>query len=631
MWKKELDDPKDSDKSSSSDSKRVHGSDDNYSDDFENSNSSDSTVKEIKGNKEEVTERKVKPGPRGEYYDEAYACDDENVPMHDGNEEMHVGNEEMHDKKAVSHKALNGQKSAAHITADIISIKSLEEDKKYYLSDDETDRDEIEKGPLATTFEDMNIIGPLATLLVKVRRIKRLNAAKGSHSDLNSDNLDGVSRNSVGSMLEEESLEYAGNIVTESSSLSSLNWDELPNGKKKLDPIKKKKKSKAKVNQNDHSFDSEEEYVERPLQRRLSNASILSREYIQATQEVVMSVLESQRQMAKSCKQVADSSKIVMASSKEVLESSKQVNESSKQVNESSKQVNNSSQQVIASSKHVIESAMHAVEVLKKTADEYKSSNGQSDPAVERQSEKEATKDGDTKPEEKESLQNQEEEKKSESKTEDPVEVVDEARKETTTVTSVPTEDDDFKEDSSVSHASSRATDERSHNTDESTECADFIPEEDIPHDFEDTVFDKVVRLFDSVPQPDEPHSHEEKQDTEKTESQEIKADDSPQIVKGKTYFDLLREKKLERKPILKRRMTVPDNFKPQSTEEEEGEETITMTVPKTFLYMEYGHKSHLKRIHILKLSKLGLQSNHQENLHAMRKLKTTWRKHKRH
>ena len=629
----------DSLKSSSSDSKRAHGSDDNYSDDFENSVSSDSTLKEernentekeneVEGEDGEKPVKKVTSTKRGEYFDEEYACDDNDddydddevtPPMHDGDGES---------KKQHVHKA------ASHVAADVVSIKSLEEDKKYYLSDDESDVEERTKGPMATTFDEMNIIGPLATLLVKVRRRKRLKSAKGSSSQR--DSTDGSNRTS-GSTIDEEITTVAfstENVLTtnigSSSSLSSLNLDQLPTGKKKLDPIKKKKK-KSKKEKKESSIESIDDVEGLPRQRKMSDSSIISREYIQATQEVVKSVLESQRQMAMSCKQVADSTQMVMASSKEVVESSKQVNESSKQVNESSKQVNCSSEQVIASSKHVIESAMHAVEMLKKTAEECKNSSVQ-DSSTQKKSqttENSIEKRENTDPSEdakaEVTAKASDIDVKTTAENEESVKLtgkddqVDNIKGEEEVMEE---NDPEIKEDSSVSHASSRATDERSHNTDESTECADVLAEPDVAHVIEDTVFDKVVRMFDSVPDPDEPHDAQA--DSPDKEEDDVGDDKNASLDKvdtnnednpGKETRSVAQRRMTdpgissippenvkseliapqdqpqEKKPILKRRETETNFFKPDSKETDDGEELITKVVPKTFLYMEYGRQ----------------------------------------
>nr|XP_022304753.1 glutamate-rich protein 3-like isoform X4 [Crassostrea virginica] len=346
-----------------------NASEDNcYSDDFEGS--SESTVMSVKCNEKQKVEdnsitqkdntslTNAEPKRRGEYYDEAYACDGNKLSQHDETENACM--------------SVNAQ-----IEFDSMSMKSLDEEKKFYIEED-SENEEMKQGPLKTTYEDMNIIGPLATLLMKVRRKKREMQARAmteSESD-----QDGQKETSEGfgssSSLEKESVEKLGS----QTSLSSLPFENQPNGRKKLEPIMKDKKKRKKKNSVSSSLTDSGRISSETngRSRKLSDASIKSfdshrsiEQAIEASQEVVKAVLQSQKQMVISIQQVTESSKLVVNSSKEVLESSKQVNESSKQVNESSKQVNESSKQVVETSQQAISTAMHAIRSIQQAEKEF--------------------------------------------------------------------------------------------------------------------------------------------------------------------------------------------------------------------------------------------------------------------
>ncbi|XP_065942232.1 glutamate-rich protein 3 isoform X3 [Magallana gigas] len=336
-------------------------SDDNYSDDFEGS--SESTVISLKDQDEkQKTQDHKNSVPNasrcGEYYDEAYACNGDKLSQHDENACVSVNEN-------------------AQPNPETISMKSFDEEKKFYVEED-SENEELRQGPLKTTYEDMNIIGPLATLLMKVRRKKREMQSRIS-VDSESDQ-DGQKETTSEGFGSSSSLEKESGRLGSQTSLSSLPFENQPNGKKKLQPIVlEKKKRKKKVSSASYLTDSGRISSEtNGRARRLSDASIRSfdshrsvEQALEASQEVVKAVLESQKQMAISIQQVTESSKLVVNSSKEVLESSKQVNESSKQVNESSKQVNESSKQVVEASQQAIDTAMKAINTFKQTEKEF--------------------------------------------------------------------------------------------------------------------------------------------------------------------------------------------------------------------------------------------------------------------
>uniref|UniRef100_A0A8W8N737 DUF4590 domain-containing protein n=1 Tax=Magallana gigas TaxID=29159 RepID=A0A8W8N737_MAGGI len=312
----------------------------------EDEGSSESTVISLKDQGEKPKtqdhENSVPNASRcGEYYDEAYACNGDKLSQHDENACVSVNEN-------------------AQPNPETISMKSFDEEKKFYVEED-SENEELKQGPLKTTYEDMNIIGPLATLLMKkVIKTDKRKTSEGFGSS---------------SSLEKES----GRLGSQTS-LSSLPFENQPNGKKKLQPIVlEKKKRKKKVSSASSLTDSGRISSEtNGRARRLSDASIRSfdshrsvEQALEASQEVVKAVLESQKQMAISIQQVTESSKLVVNSSKEVLESSKQVNESSKQVNESSKQVNESSKQVVEASQQAIDTAMKAINTFKQTEKDF--------------------------------------------------------------------------------------------------------------------------------------------------------------------------------------------------------------------------------------------------------------------
>uniref|UniRef100_K1QC77 DUF4590 domain-containing protein n=1 Tax=Magallana gigas TaxID=29159 RepID=K1QC77_MAGGI len=213
-------------------------SDDNYSDDFEGS--SESTVISLKDQGEKPKtqdhENSVPNASRcGEYYDEAYACNGDKLSQHDENACVSVNEN-------------------AQPNPETISMKSFDEEKKFYVEED-SENEELKQGPLKTTYEDMNIIGPLATLLMKVRRKKREMQSRMS-VDSESDQ-DGQKETSEG-FGSSSSLEKESGRLGSQTSLSSLPFENQPNGKKKLQPIVlEKKKRKKKVSSASSLTDSE--------------------------------------------------------------------------------------------------------------------------------------------------------------------------------------------------------------------------------------------------------------------------------------------------------------------------------------------------------------------------------------
>lgn len=342
-----------------------------YSDDFEASSAS--TVLSDKGadKKQEEGEnsstkekdtfvQNTKTSHHGEYYDEAYACDGDKLSLHDENE--------------IACMSVNVNVKE---NLETTSVKSFDEEKKFYVDEDSED-EELKKGPLQTTYEDMNIIGPLAALLMKVRRKKR---EMQSRLSIDSECEQDAERETSEGFSSSSSLDKESAKLGSQASLSSVPFENQLNGKKKLQPIVMDKKKKKKKNSSTSSLTDSGRISFEPngRSRRLSDASIRSfdshksieQQMIETSQDVVKAVLESQKQMAISIQQVTESSKLVVNSSKEVLESSKQVNESSKQVNESSKQVNESSKQVVESSQNAIDTAMQAILSIKQTEKEF--------------------------------------------------------------------------------------------------------------------------------------------------------------------------------------------------------------------------------------------------------------------
>lgn len=474
--------------------------DDNYSDDFEGS--SESTVVSIKDQdeKQKVSNHNSKQDHQnsvpnastnrcGEYYDEAYACNGDKLSQHDENACVSL------DQNAQSNP-------------ETISMKSFDEEKKFYVEED-SENEELKQGPLKTTYEDMNIIGPLATLLMKVRRKKREMQSRIS-VDSESDQ-DGQKETSEG-FGSSSSLEKESGRLGSQTSLSSLPFENQPNGKKKLQPIVlDKKKRKKKVSSASSLTDSGRISSEtNGRTRRLSDASIRSfdshrsvEQALEASQEVVKAVLESQKQMAISIKQVTESSKLVVNSSKEVLESSKQVNESSKQVNESSKQVNESSKQVVEASQQAINTAMEAINTFKQAEKDFAciiNDNKPTEKVEETVNANATSNQNNDSPSSREGSFSIEKEKEADMNTnnEENVASTFDLRKETDTV-------EESKDDYSQELEKKPAQ--------ENTKIKEFHPDdfdnlsvEDKFHSIGDKDFHMVVSLLDKMSDPDSPH-----------------------------------------------------------------------------------------------------------------------------
>lgn len=468
-------------------------SDDNYSDDFEGS--SESTVISLKDQDEkQKTQDHKNSVPNasrcGEYYDEAYACNGDKLSQHDENACVSVNEN-------------------AQPNPETISMKSFDEEKKFYAEED-SENEELRQGPLKTTYEDMNIIGPLATLLMKVRRKKReMQSRMSVDSESDQDGQKETTSEGFGSS---SSLEKESGRLGSQTSLSSLPFENQPNGKKKLQPIVlEKKKRKKKVSSASSLTDSGRISSEtNGRARRLSDASIRSfdshrsvEHALEASQEVVKAVLESQKQMAISIQQVTESSKLVVNSSKEVLESSKQVNESSKQVNESSKQVNESSKQVVEASQQAIDTAMKAINTFKQTEKDFACIVNENEPTekVEEAVNVNSTSNQNDDPligKEGVVISETEHEANMNTNEEEKVALTFDLRKETDTV-----------EETKYDHSQELEKQPSKRNTKIKQfylEDFDNLSVEDKFHSISDKDFDMVVSLLDKISDPDTPH-----------------------------------------------------------------------------------------------------------------------------